>query len=204
MPALVVAHTPITSRVYDIPSPLSVSSIWVRVRVSVRRCCRFSGLYAFHSSDSAAVGIPRRMIAVLMSYQAPASSTGASLQWIGRWVCRIRSKSASRMTLEDGIRRGVGPRLLVLVGMSAGVGVFRSTHSLGARLNTASDYPLHHSRCSKLTNSIESFLVSADQRFSFLRYFVILQSLYYWPGSKSKLRNRSSTSKMPINELSEV
>ena len=158
MPALVVAHTPITSRVYDIPSPLSVSSIWVRVRVSVRRCCRFSGLYAFHSSDSAAVGIPRRMIAVLMSYQAPASSTGASLQWIGRWVCRIRSKSASRMTLEDGVRREVGPRLLVLVGMSAGVGVFRSTHSLGARLNTASDYPLHHSRCSKLTNSIESFL----------------------------------------------
>ena len=158
MPALVVAHTPITSRVYDIPSPLSVSSIWVRVRVSVRRCCRFSGLYAFHSSDSAAVGIPRQMIAVLMSYQAPASSTGASLQWIGRWVCRIRSKSASRMTLEDGIRRGVGPRLLVLVGMSAGVGVFRSTHSLGARLNTASAYPLHHSRCSKLTNSIESFL----------------------------------------------
>ena len=129
------------------------------VRVSVRRCCRFSGLYAFHSSDSAAVGIPRRMIAVLMSYQAPASSTGASLQWIGRWVCRIRSKSASRMTLEDGVRRGVGPRLLILVGMTAGVGVFRSTHSLGARLNTASDYPLHHSRCSKLTNStIESFL----------------------------------------------
>jgi len=26
----------------------------------------------------------------------------------------------------------------------------------------------------------------------------------YWPGSKSKLGNRSSTSKMPINELSEV
>ena len=58
------------------------------------------------------------------------------------------------MTLEDGVRRsrGVGPRLLVLVvGMTAGVGVFRSTHSLGARLNTTSDYPLHHSRCSKLT-----------------------------------------------------
>jgi hypothetical protein len=109
------------------------------------------------------------MIAVLMSYQAPASSTGASLQWIGRWVCRIRSKSASRMTLEDGVRRGVGPRLLVLVGMSAGVGVFRSTHSLGARLNTASDYPLHHSRCSKLTNSIESFLVSAVRIYSNLR-----------------------------------
>ena len=87
-------------------------------------------------------------------------------------------KAHMRMILGDEVRRGVGPRLLVLVGMSAGVGVFRSTHSLGARLNTASDYPLHHSRCSKLTNSIESFLVSADQRFSFLRYFVIVQNLY--------------------------
>ena len=65
------------------------------------------------------------------------------------------------MTLEDGVRRsrGVGPRLLVLVGMIVGVGVFRSTQSLGARLNTTSDYPLHYSLCSKLTNSIESFLV---------------------------------------------
>ena len=63
-------------------------------------------------------------------------------------------ESASRIILEDGVRRGVGPRLVVLVGMTASVGGFRSIHSLGARLNTTSDYPLHHSRCTKLTKSI--------------------------------------------------
>ena len=112
-------------------------------------------------------GIRQPKVDGLVSYQAPASSTCASLQRIVRWVCRIRSKSASRMTLKDVVRRGVGPRLLVLVGMTAGVGVFWSTHSLGARFNTTSDSvstaPFYHSRCSKLTNSIESFLVCADQ-----------------------------------------
>ena len=68
------------------------------------------------------------------------------------------------MTLEDGVRRGVGPRLFVLVGMTACVEVFRNTHALGARLNTTSAYPLHHSRCSKLTNFIELFLVCASVR----------------------------------------
>ena len=93
--APVVAHTPIISRTLDIPSPLSVSSIWVRVRVSVRRCCRFSGLYAFHSSDSVAVGIPRRMIAVLMPHKTTTSSTLALLQRVGHWAHHIRSKSTS-------------------------------------------------------------------------------------------------------------
>ena len=93
--ALVAAHTPIISRLLDIPSPLSVSSIWVRVRVSVRRCCRFSGLYAFHSSDSVAVGIPRRIIAVLVSYKTTTSSTLALLQRVGHWAHHIRSKSTS-------------------------------------------------------------------------------------------------------------
>ena len=38
----------------------------------IRRCCRFSGLHAFYSSDSAHVvgGVQRRRIAVLMSYKA--------------------------------------------------------------------------------------------------------------------------------------
>ena len=46
------------------------------------------------------------------------------------------------------------------VGTTASVVVFWSTHSLGARLNTTSDTPLHHSRCSKLAHQfIESFLV---------------------------------------------
>ena len=68
--ALVVFYTPIISRALDVPSLLSVSCIWarVRVKVSVRRCCRFSGLlYAFYSSDSVTVGIRRAKIVVLMS-----------------------------------------------------------------------------------------------------------------------------------------
>ena len=93
--ALVAVHTPMISRTLDIPSPLSVSSIRVRVRVSVRRCCRFSGLYAFHSSDSVAVGIPRRIIAVLVSYKTTTSSTLALLQRVGHWAHHIRSKSTS-------------------------------------------------------------------------------------------------------------
>ena len=64
---LVVAHTPIVGKVLDIPSPLSASRIWVRVRVSVRRCYRFSGLYAFHLSGDVAVGTRRPRIAVLMA-----------------------------------------------------------------------------------------------------------------------------------------
>ena len=93
--ALPAVYTPMISRTLDIPSPLSVSSIRVRVRVSVRRCCRFSGLYAFHSSDSVAVGIPRRIIAVLVSYKTTTSSTLALLQRVGHWAHHIRSKSTS-------------------------------------------------------------------------------------------------------------
>ena len=93
--ALVVAHAPITSRVLDILSPVSASRIWVRVRVSVRRCYRFSGLYAFHLSGDVAVGIRRPMIAVLMAYKATASSTLALLQCAGHWGCHICSKSSS-------------------------------------------------------------------------------------------------------------
>ena len=66
----------------------------VRVRVSVRRCCRFSGLYAFHSSGDVAVGMRRPTIAV-MSCKAPASSTHALLQYVGHRVHHIRSKSTS-------------------------------------------------------------------------------------------------------------
>ena len=91
--ALVVVYTPIISRVLDIPSPLSPSSFWVRVSVSVRRCYRFSGLYAFHSSDSVAVGIRRPRIVVLITYKATTSSTHALLQCAGHWGCHIRSKS---------------------------------------------------------------------------------------------------------------
>ena len=86
MTAPVVAHIPIISRVLDIPSPLSPSSLWVRVSVSVRRCCRFSGLYAFHSSDSVPVGI---------AYNVTASSTLALLQCTGHWAYHIRSKPTS-------------------------------------------------------------------------------------------------------------
>ena len=95
MTALVVGHTPASSRVLDIPSPLSPSSFCVRVSVSVRRCYRFSGLYAFHSSDSVAVGIRRPRIVVLMTYKAITSSTHALLQCAGHWGCHIRSKSTS-------------------------------------------------------------------------------------------------------------
>ena len=93
--ATMVAHTSITSRVLDIPPPLSPWSIWVRVSVSVRRCYRISGLYAFRSSDSVAVGIPQRRIAVLMACNATASSMLALLQCSGHWAHHIRSKSTS-------------------------------------------------------------------------------------------------------------
>ena len=95
MTALVVAHTPITSRVLDIPSPVSASHIWVRVRVSVRRYCRFSGLCAFCSSGtgSVVVSIRRPRNAVLIAYKATSSSTLALLQYVSRLVHHIRSKS---------------------------------------------------------------------------------------------------------------
>ena len=95
--ALAVAHTSIIGRVLDIPSPLSASRIWVRVRVSGRRCYRFSGLCAFHLSGDVAVGTRRPRIAVLAAYNATASSTLALLQGRGRLVHHIRSKS----TYED-------------------------------------------------------------------------------------------------------
>jgi hypothetical protein len=50
-----------------------------------------------------------------MVFKAVASRTGALLQCGGRSVRHIPSKSASEMVLEDGARRGVGPRLLVLL-----------------------------------------------------------------------------------------
>ena len=120
MTAPVVAHTPIISRVLDIVlSPLSPSSIWVRVRVRVRRYYRFSGLYAFHSSGDVAVGIRRRRIAVLMAYNATASSTLALPQLNAVATGRTTSarKAHLRMTLEGGVKRGVGPHLLLLMGM---------------------------------------------------------------------------------------
>jgi hypothetical protein len=98
--ALVVAHTPIVGKVLDIPSPLSASRIWVRVRVSVRRCYRFSGLYAFHLSGDVAVGTRRPRIAVLAAYNATASSTLALLQCAGRLGHHIRSKSTSENDTE--------------------------------------------------------------------------------------------------------
>jgi hypothetical protein len=52
-----VIHPLSSEYVLDIPTPLSPSSFWVRVRVSVRRCYRFSGLYAFRSSDSVHVAV---------------------------------------------------------------------------------------------------------------------------------------------------
>ena len=66
-------------------------------------------------------------------------------------------KRHMRMTLAGGCGQKRGGTLSA---RSVGtiVGVFRSTHSLGARINTTSDYPLHNSRCSKLTNSIEEII----------------------------------------------
>ena len=98
-------YTDYQQGILDIPSPLSASSFWVRVRVGVRRCYRFSGLYAFHSSGDVAVGIRRRRIAVLMAYNATASSTLALVQCSGHWAHHIRSKSA----YENGTR-GWGQR----------------------------------------------------------------------------------------------
>mgnify|MGYP005683873987 FL=1 len=166
MTAPVVAHTPIISRTLDIPSPLSVSSIWVRVSVSVRRCCRFSGLYAFHSSDSVAVGIPRRMIAVLVSYKTTTSSTLALLQRVGHWAHHIRSKSTSENDTGGWGQKRSRTSSACSDGTTAGVVSFRSTRSLGARLNATSDYRLHHSRCSKLTKSIDEVIGLQAKKYS--------------------------------------
>ena len=117
------------------PSPLSVSSIWVRVSVSVRRCCGFSGLYAFHSSDSAVVGIPRRMIAVLVSYKTTASSTRASLQHVGHWAHHIRPKSTSENDPGGWGQKRSRTSSACCNGTTASVVVFWSTRSLDARLN---------------------------------------------------------------------
>ena len=93
--ALVVVHMPASNRVLDIPSPLSPSSFWVSVIVSVRRCCRFSGLHAFDSSSEFTVGIRRPTIVVLVSHKAQASSTLALLQCAGHGGCHNRLKSTS-------------------------------------------------------------------------------------------------------------
>ena len=68
-----------------------------------------------HSPGSATVGIQQPEIVVLMVFESVASRTGALLHCSGRSVRHIPSKSASEMVLEDGARRGVGPRLLVLL-----------------------------------------------------------------------------------------
>ena len=111
---LVVAYTPIISRTLAMPSLLSGSSIWVRVRV--RRCCRFSRLYMHFIrrvvSWSAHDG--RGSLCWCRTRPQPA----ACLRWSDA-VATGRTTSARkahlRMALEDGVRRGVGPRLLVLV-----------------------------------------------------------------------------------------
>ena len=74
------------------------------------------------------------------------------------------------MALEDGFRRGVGPCLLVLVGMAVGVGAFRSTHSLGARLNATFGYPLHHSQSSPIPLSRFWSARTRDSHPTVLRY----------------------------------
>ena len=67
-------------------------------------------------------------------------------------------KAYLRMTVEDGFRRGVEPRLLVLMVRLLVHGVvefrIRITRSLGARLNAASDTPLHCPRRTKLAKPI--------------------------------------------------
>ena len=68
-----------------------------------------------HSPGSATVGTQQPEIVVLIVFESVASRTGALLQCGGRSVRHIPSKSASEMVLEDGARRGVGPRLLVLL-----------------------------------------------------------------------------------------
>ena len=68
-----------------------------------------------HSPGRATVGIQQPQIVVVMPYKTVASRAGALLQCGGRSVRHIPSKSTSEMVLEDGARRGVGPRLLVLL-----------------------------------------------------------------------------------------
>ena len=170
MAALVVAHAPILSRVLDIASPLSASSFWVRVRVSVRPCYRFSGLHAFHSSDSVAVGIRRPRFVALMSYKAPASSRLALLQLkaVAAWCTTSARKAHMRMTLYDGVsQKRSRTSSACFVGTSAGIVVFRITRSQGARDNTTSGTPLHHSRRRLCAESISLCEAALALFFSF-------------------------------------
>ena len=77
-----------------------------------------------------------------IAYKATASSTLALLQRAGHWGCHIRSKSTSenylRIALEDEVRRGVGPRLLVLMVRVLVLSIFGSL----ARLARGSIPPL--------------------------------------------------------------
>ena len=96
---------------------------------------------------------------MLVSCKATASSTLALLQCVGHWVPHIRSKS----TYENGTA-GWGKKRsrtssACSDGAIAGVVEFRSTRSQDARCNTASDYPLHHSRRPKLTSPMNFELV---------------------------------------------
>ena len=105
-----------------------------------------------------------------LPYKAPASSTGASLQRVDRWAHHIRSKSASENDPGGwGQKRGRTSSARS-VDTTAGVVPFLSTRSLGARLNTTSDYPLHHSHRSKLTNSIELGSDAPDQNSGLLLF----------------------------------
>ena len=85
----------------------------------------------------------------------------------------IRSKSAYEND-NGGQKRNSSDPPACSVDTAAGVVVFRSTRSQGARLNTASDTRLQHSRRPKLTNPIELFccwdVVQDLQNLHFYRY----------------------------------
>ena len=113
------------------------------------------------------------------------SSTCALLQRVGHWAHHIRSKSASENDTGGwGQKRG-WTSSACSDGTTAGVVSFRSTRSLGARLNATSDYPLHHSRCSKLTKSIDEVIGLQAKRDDFLWNKV------YW---EVKFNNQSTKS----------
>ena len=81
-----------------------------------------------------------------MAYKAPASSRLALLQGSGRLVHHIRSKSAHENNIVRWGQKRSRTSSACSVGTSAGIVVFRITRSQGARHNTSSGTPLHHSR----------------------------------------------------------
>ena len=109
---------------------------------------------------------------------------------LAAWGTTSARKAHLRMTLKDEVRRGVEPRLLVLM-VRLLVLLNWITRSLGARLNAASDTSLHCPRRTKVTKSIElGFDAPAQKLCSGPKSTIkdLAESVYWKEGNKKRRR----------------